>query len=724
MLKLRYIWTYILLAAIIACCVLAGSYLLRSRLQNGNSYSHVINMAGKQRMRSQRLVKLSTDAFYGKLDKKTFKTELEQWNNTHFALQNAQGQYGVDMPMQDEVITRFANISPLHKELSSQFRHILVSTRVDKTMLADVNYKATQYAQRMDAIISAIEEDAAVYHARVNGSTESTSWLLAGIVLFSILAIIFPQHYRAVRAYEELKARKQEIEKYRMQAEQVKDTQSLMIGGTDAGGWDWDVFTDEVTWTPKMYNLLGYEPSEVKFNYTRFTGIIHPEDRDQVESALQRHLTRHTPFKEEARLRMKDGSYSWFSISGMAMWDADGKAQRMAGSVINVDASVKYLRELEYNEYLLEESGKLAKVGGWEYDITKDLYTWSKTMYEINGMMPGSRITLKERIKRYRPADRRHLADLMNRAITHGEEYDLELMSHQPDGTEVWSRIIGTPVYDEQTGQVVRLRGVYQDITQQKARERELEQTKERLSESNDTKDKLFSIIAHDLRSPINNMKSLIDMKEEDIITQEEFSLYLAQIKQNVHYVSGAMDNMLYWAQSQMEGFRRKPRRVSLGEIADMAINLYDSSLSQKRITVINSADTEHYALVDADHLFIILRNLVNNAMKFTPDGGHIYIDTCITDTEAQVIVKDDGPGMSADVLQTLRSHNTLYTTPGTQGEKGTGLGLNLCYELTEKNNGTLKIHSQLGKGSIFTVTLPLPVNANVHEAQQQHTVL
>src|SRR5690606_37482946 len=127
--------------------------------------------------------------------------------------------------------------------------------------------------------------------------------------------------------------------------------------------------------------------------------------------------------------------------------------------------------------------------------------------------------------------------------------------------------------------------------------------------------------------------------------------MYLAEIKQNVHYLSGAMDNMLYWAQSQMEGFKLKTGKVKLADSIEMAVQLYDNAFAQKNIMLINNADENHYVLADKDHLFIIVRNLLNNALKFTPEGGVIRLQTKMTGDVATIAIQDNGEGMSAEAI-------------------------------------------------------------------------
>ncbi len=231
---------------------------------------------------------------------------------------------------------------------------------------------------------------------------------------------------------------------------------------------------------------------------------------------------------------------------------------------------------------------------------------------------------------------------------------------------------------------------------------------KEDSEKLNQTKDKLFSIIAHDLRGPIKNIKYLIELKQDEIITQEEFLEHVDLVKQNITYLSDAMDNLLTWAQGQMKGFTAATAEVKVWEVVKLAVNLMRESAGNKNISILTSVPTGILALADQDHIFLILRNLLSNAIKFTPENGLIKIAATTQDTMVVISVTDNGMGLSADDINKIRQKNAMFTTMGTEGEKGTGLGLDLCFEMAEKNNGTIEIVSEKGKGSTFNLFIPM----------------
>jgi signal transduction histidine kinase len=230
---------------------------------------------------------------------------------------------------------------------------------------------------------------------------------------------------------------------------------------------------------------------------------------------------------------------------------------------------------------------------------------------------------------------------------------------------------------------------------------------RQELETLNYTKDKIFSIVAHDLRNPIINLKALIEMQQDDIITKEEFFEYMEKVKENVTFLAQTLDNLLKWAQSQMKGFQTHPVNVDLSELTDIVKKLHENAITIKHIDLVNNIKGEHAIYADKDHVFLAIRNIVSNAVKFTPTGGQITIDIKENEKYTDVIIRDTGVGMTAEEIEKLNDRETLFSKPGTNGEKGTGLGLTLCNEVVAENNGKLSIESEPGKGSSFIISFP-----------------
>lgn len=228
------------------------------------------------------------------------------------------------------------------------------------------------------------------------------------------------------------------------------------------------------------------------------------------------------------------------------------------------------------------------------------------------------------------------------------------------------------------------------------------------LLEANNSKDKLFAILGHDLRSPINSLESFLELMQSGVISTEEFQTYLPSFYSNVKNVQNTLSNLLQWSISQMNGINAQPTQVNTQQIIEENVNLFTTVASAKNITLITNAAEDVLVWADENHLRLVLRNLINNAIKFTPKGGQVKITAQPKQTNVEISIADNGVGMTKEQIAKLFEKNQHFTTSGTSGEKGTGLGLQLCQEIVVKNGGEIWVESIETKGSTFTFSLPM----------------
>jgi signal transduction histidine kinase len=234
-----------------------------------------------------------------------------------------------------------------------------------------------------------------------------------------------------------------------------------------------------------------------------------------------------------------------------------------------------------------------------------------------------------------------------------------------------------------------------------------IEEKSEELSRLNSTKDKLFSIIGHDFRSPIQNLKSLLELFNKKDLSQQEFEYYSKDLKNKIDALYVNMNNLLNWSVMQLQGIQTKPTTIDLYQLATEVSDLYNESYRKKEISFINEITEETFAFADRDHIHLILRNLISNAFKFTPQKGRVKIYSTQVEGEVEISVEDSGIGIASRDFEKLFVRETLWTVNGTDNEKGLGLGLLLCKEFIEKNNGRLFVRSEVSRGTTFTFSLP-----------------
>lgn len=252
------------------------------------------------------------------------------------------------------------------------------------------------------------------------------------------------------------------------------------------------------------------------------------------------------------------------------------------------------------------------------------------------------------------------------------------------------------------------------DITQAKKRERLLEESEKQLKELNASKDKFFSIIAHDLRSPLAGQKGLIDIlvTEQNNLDEETKLDILTSLKQSSTELYNLLENLLRWAISQSGTLKSNPVKIDLKEKYDLVLKQFESRIHLKKIELVNDLNEDVSVFADEQLTDTIFRNLMSNAIKFTDHGGTVSVSTKVIskDSESfcQVNVKDTGVGIEPDVLAKLFTAGESRPTDGTNSEKGNGLGLLLCKEFVEIQGGEIWAESTPGEGSVFSFTLPL----------------
>lgn len=234
-----------------------------------------------------------------------------------------------------------------------------------------------------------------------------------------------------------------------------------------------------------------------------------------------------------------------------------------------------------------------------------------------------------------------------------------------------------------------------------------LEEREVQLRENNATKTKLFSIIGHDLRGPIGALQSLLNMFAQGDMSKDEFLGLIPKLRQDIEHISFTLNNLLSWGHTQMNGAITKPGLMTLETVVDDNINLLSEQAAAKSIRVVSNLQGNTQSWADQNQIDIVLRNLISNAIKFTPDNGMITIDAKEFEKHWQISVRDTGVGMTEEVRNQLFSANTNESKSGTNNEKGTGLGLSLCKEMVEKNQGRIWVESTPRKGSCFYFTLP-----------------
>jgi two-component system sensor histidine kinase/response regulator len=229
-----------------------------------------------------------------------------------------------------------------------------------------------------------------------------------------------------------------------------------------------------------------------------------------------------------------------------------------------------------------------------------------------------------------------------------------------------------------------------------------------RLKESNRVKSKLFSIISHDLKTPIFALRDVFRHAKEMNVSAEYIRAMVPEILDELNDSSILIENLLQWSKYQIHDNSIRKQIVEVGKLANEAVRALQLPANAKQLCIEKRITSPVYAYADRNMISIVLRNLLSNAIKFTPEKGHITICAGQSPFCTELYVQDSGKGISREEIKKINA-GIFYTTRGTGNENGTGLGLMLCREFISKNDGCLMIESEPGRGSKFSCTLPLP---------------
>ncbi len=423
-----------------------------------------------------------------------------------------------------------------------------------------------------------------------------------------------------------------------------------------------------------------------------------PEIADKILT-----ITADTGWHGEILNRKKDGTEFPISLSTSIVQDENGETLGMVG--VAVDISERKQSEIALQESELKHRNLIETMPDAFYRSTPEgkFMEVNQAMVKMLGYESKEElmaIDIKTQLY-FKPEDRESLV-LQNNS----DDLDIFPMKKK-DGSEIWLEDHGWYVKDE-NGQIIFHEGVMRDITERKISETRLQKYSEELQELNATKDKFFSIIAHDLKTPFHSILGLSEIikdeaKHLDIETVEQYAGIIHSTSKNTFQL---LENLLDWARIQRSQISFKPVSIILKKLVNEVVELMEEKSNSKMITVLNNIPDNQIVSADEDMLKTVLRNLVSNALKFTPVNGKIEIHVVSKENSIEISVKDTGTGMKQDDISKIFKIGSSFSKRGTENENGTGLGLVLCKEFVEKQGGKIWVESEEGKGSTFTFSI------------------
>ena len=237
----------------------------------------------------------------------------------------------------------------------------------------------------------------------------------------------------------------------------------------------------------------------------------------------------------------------------------------------------------------------------------------------------------------------------------------------------------------------------------------ELAESRKTILEMNRSRDKVYSIIAHDIRSPLSGILMTLDTIDQGYLdpNSEDFKEIIHQLKIRTKDTSTLLSSLLNWTRNQDDNVLLHPKETNINQVIISCIQLLLEVANNKNISILNEISDDVNSWCDEVSINTVFRNIISNAIKFTPSNGTITVNGKNVEKNVEISITDTGIGMPEDAIRKIFDENQHYTSSGTDNEQGTGLGLMLVKDFLKKNNGTLQVQSKLNEGTVLTVTLP-----------------
>jgi len=441
---------------------------------------------------------------------------------------------------------------------------------------------------------------------------------------------------------------------------------------------------------------------------TSFINLIEENKRSYFQIILDKSFKTTGTQKAEFRIIGKDNDY--FHTMAFAKCVVDTDPENKLCSVTLVDITHFKMQEemIRESQARFENMANTAPVMIWIADVDGLFSFLNKVWLDFTGNEMGDDLGMNW-LKNVHPEDLEKLLGLYQDAFSSKTSFSCEFRFKRKDDVYRWIMINGTPRFSRD-GIFMGFIGSCADISEQKESEEKIRKINIELAEINATKDKFFSIISHDLRSPLSGLMQILFIIAEDYdsLPNEEKLQMITDVANTSKKTYELMENLLEWSSIQTGTIPFYPKKLTLLMLLKNLEELYTQNLKSKEITLKIDVGPEISVFADKKMIETILRNLISNAIKFTHPNGTVSVSAEPGNDFVVIKVMDTGVGIKKEKLSELFQVDKVESTPGTAKERGTGLGLILCKELVEKQNGKMWVESKEDEGTTFYFTLPV----------------
>jgi PAS domain S-box-containing protein len=488
----------------------------------------------------------------------------------------------------------------------------------------------------------------------------------------------------------------------------------LVLKGSQDGWWDWDLKNDHFYFSPRWYEMLGYDKPEIIPTSQFLANIVnvedYPEIKDKVEYALNNNLE---AYQAEYRLLHKQGYYKWVLSKGYITRDENGKPVRVTGIHSDIDARKQAEAELVRTKELLDQTSKIGRIGGWEINIQTGEIFLSDVVREMYELEPDEKPDMEKGFLLYKEGESRNkVIQLVSNAIQYGIPYDEELQIVSKSGKELWVRSVCE--VDFQDGVCKRIYGSFQDIDAQKKIAQEIIKAREQAEAASKFKSEFLANMSHEIRTPLNGVIGFSELLLKTKLDDKQRN-YLLTIFRSANSLLDIVNDILDISKIEAGKLELVEEKIDLWELLYLVIDIVKFQAHIKGVEVLVHHDPKlpRYVIADGVRLKQVLVNLLANASKFTPEGEivlKVEVSEYGQSPRFRFLVQDTGIGIEPKNQEKIFKAFSQEDSFTNRKFGGTGLGLTISNKLLALMKSKLQLTSEPGKGSCFFFEVSLPM--------------
>lgn len=483
--------------------------------------------------------------------------------------------------------------------------------------------------------------------------------------------------------------------------------------------------TTQIVWrTEPTGEVLADSPSWRSFTgqtYEEWKGFgwtdaLHPDDVQRILVPWKQAITERAIFECEYRLRRRDGEYRWTAVRAVPVLNEDGSIREWIGTNTDIDEKKRILADLELSQERLKLATQGTKIGIWDWDVQTDQVSWSDECHQTYGVPRedfGGRV--EDFLRLVHPDDLPGVWKQFEKDLETSNFYLADFRIRRPDGEIRWISNWGN-IYRDESGTAIRVVGTTIDITDRKQAELALQEQDRR-------KDEFLAMLAHELRNPLAPISAAADLIEMDSTLDGDLLRKTGKvIQRQVKHMTGLIDDLLDVSRVTRGIVKLDKKELDMKRIVYEAMEQIEPLIESKRHRFTMALSPES-ALIwgDQKRLVQILTNILNNSVKYTPEGGAIHLQMGMEDDHIQLSIADNGIGIEPELQSSVFELFSQAQRTSDRSQGGLGIGLALVKSLVELHDGTVICKSEgIGKGSTFIVTLPRLVKQEATGADQE----